>query len=369
MKLYFPKKVAHEELKTSAGAEWECHVPGSYDFSFESLDDQPLPVGLWHLIVQVHQSRNCLGIGRMEEVERLASFAGRRPNRRTIGGSFPIRIAIFVIPPHATGWVRVNWKIDAVGPHILKVELWSHDPEGATPRIELNTPIMVVNPAIIEEKTKNAGVLTAEQHEATPAEFICWSATRTSLAVKAAEGSDPFLILGKPIPLTSDERKQLEERLKVRALCGYRLLVTVRDRLDDGRPIELGPFRRNIYLQVDDEKKPLVDDGTEPLKVTLIGRVKGDLAVLAPDGQDQIEMGNKGYFDAPFGDVKEATLETTNLDLNLVLDKEKTAGFLKVDLREPKVVSGVKTWGLRVEVPGKKMAGVVPPRGQPGIPR
>ncbi|HEY1861933.1 MAG TPA: hypothetical protein VGG61_16345 [Gemmataceae bacterium] len=364
VKLYFPKKVAHEELKTSAGAEWECHVPGSYDFSIESLDDQPLPVGLWYSSCKCTKVEIALASDEWKKWND-SLFRWARPEPARDWRLLSDKSAIVVIPPHATGWVRVNWKIDAPGPHMLKVQLWTHDPESATPRIELIMPVQVVFPAILEELTKSAGVLTAEQGEATPAEFICWSATRSSLNVKAAEGSDPFLILGKPIPLTFDERKQLEERLKVRALCAYRLLVTVRDRLEDGRPIELGPFRRHVYLQIDDEKKPFVDDGTEPLKVTLTGRVKGDLAVLAPDGQDQIEMGNKGYFDAPFGDVKEATLETTNLDMSLVLDKNKTASFLKVDLKEPKVVGGVKTWGLRVEVPGKKVAGVFPREDNP----
>ena len=117
-------------------------------------------------------------------------------------------------------------------------------------------------------------------------------------------------------------------------------------------------FRRTAFLQIDDEKMALPDDDNGPLKIAVTGRVKGDVAVYASEGPDQIEMGNKGYFDAKMGDTKEAHLETRNLHLDLAF--EKASSFLKVRLDDPKTANGVKTWIIRVEVPGKKVAGEFP---------
>jgi hypothetical protein len=363
-KLYFPQKIGHAELKSTAGAEWEYRVPGHFDFWFESIDDAPIPLGL------ASQSCKCTKVEialASDEWKKWSDSTYRwllpEPDRNW--QALPVDDPGVVVPPHAQGWVRINWKMESVGPHMLKVQVWANGKESPTPRIELNVPVLAVAPAMMEEKTKDIGVLTTDQRETNPVEFICWSATRPDFAVTPVEGNDPFLVLTMPVALTYEERKRMSERIKSRVLCAYRIQVVVRDRLEDGRPIELGPFQRKAVLQIVGEKLPLLDDDKEPLKLILTGRVKGTVIVLAPEGPDQIEMGNKGYFDANFGDVKEATVESRNTDLTLALDKERTASFLKVDVREPKIVAGVKTWSVRVEVPGKKAAGEFPREDNP----
>jgi len=362
IKLYFPQTTARAEQKTPAGAECEYRVPGSHEFWFENIHDEPITVGLFFQTCKCTKVEIALASDEWNKWnDSVYRWARREPDRDW--HALLDRNASLSVPPHATGWVRVNWKIDDIGPHVLKVQIWSHAPDSGTPPIELITPVLVVPPATVDEHVKSVGILTAEQGESIPAEFLCWSATRTFFNVKPGEGTDPFLVLAKPIPLTSDERKRVADALGSRVLCGYRIRVTVRDRLEDGRPIELGPFRRAAILQIDEEKVPLLDDERGPLKISVTGRVKGDVAVYTSEGPDQIEMGNKGYFDAKFGDVKEATLETRNPDLSLAF--EKAPSFLKVNLNEPKIVSGVKTWRIRVDVPGGKVAGEFPREDNP----
>jgi hypothetical protein len=366
VKLYFPQKLAHAELKTTAGAEWESHKPGHFDFWFESIDDEPIPLGLASQTCKCTKVEIALASDKWKKWNDSV-FRWTRPEPTRDWQTLPDKSPGVVIPPRASGWVRINWKVDGTGANMLKVQLWAHAPDNPAPRIELNTPVLVVPPAMMEERTKSIGALTAEQHETNPVEFVCWSATRADFVVKPVEGSDPFLVLSKPIPLTYEERKRMGERINARVLCAYRILVSVRDRLEDGRPIELGPFRRVAFLRIDGDTQPLLDDDKDPLRLMLTGRVKGDVVVLAPEGPDQIEMGDKGYFNAPFGDVKEATIESRNLGLKLTLDKERTAGFLRVDVRENEVVpgTGIKTWTIRVEVPPNRAAGEFPREDNP----
>jgi len=209
--------------------------------------------------------------------------------------------------------------------------------------------LIFVPPVGVEPRSVDVGVISAERPQTVQKWVAAMSPTREVFTMAVAKESDPFVKCGDPVKLSEQDCRVAMAAQRLRVKSGYGVPITVHERLEGGRQLDLGPFQLKVFFKT--------DVAEEPLELTVKGVVEGEVTVLSPEGR--IQMGEKGYFDAAYGDVKETVLESRNTDLNLELDK--VPSFLKVELsKEPKITGGIKTWSLRVEVPKRAVAGEFP---------
>jgi hypothetical protein len=356
--------------------QWEYDLPGHRDFWFKNTGAETAQVGL----IKVSCSRCVSALIALEPSmwaayrDRVAAAAASLALGRTdVGADWLGGISAtqawatassepdvaweplpeqggFSVPAGASGWVRVAWKADKKGPQLLTAAVWAEANGANIPATTLEVPVNFVLPVQVYPPERDIGTLLSGGPRPTPAEVVCYSHTRDAFTFKVSAQSDPFLAIERVKPLTQTEREEIAKHTGERIASGYHVLVTMRDRLDGGRMPDLGPFRRDLFIETSVFE--------EPLKFTVKGTVKGEVTVYTPDGPDRILMGNKGQFKGVFDTTKEATLETTRLDLDLRLVHKPH--FLEVELDEPQVTAGVKTWRIRVTVPKKKVRGAFP---------
>jgi hypothetical protein len=365
--LFFPRTTSLANEKDPTGAEWESGVPGHYDFWFQNPNDETVTVGLsykkctcskveialesnewrtWVAKLSLYLMLRTQGSFDLVGPALTSSYEWALPEPKRDWHALVEKDSGFEVPAGATGWVRIDWESKKTGPDQLPVELWTHAKDSGAPLTRLVVMLVFVPPVGVEPRTIDVGVISSGRPQVAWKGFACMSPTREVFTVEVAKESDPFVEFDKPIKLSEQNCRDVTMVQRLRVKSGYRIPIRVREHLDDGRQLDLGPFQLKVYMKA--------DVAEEPLEVTIKGVVEGEVTVLAPEGRIQM-----GIFDAAFGDVKETTLESGNLVLSLEIDK--VPSFLKVELsKEPKITGGVKTWGLRVEVPRRAVAGEFP---------
>jgi hypothetical protein len=364
--LFFPRTTSLVDEKDPTGAEWETGVPGHYDFWFQNPNDVPITVGLsykkctcskveialesdewktWEAKLSLYLMLKTQGSLDLLGPALTGGYDWALPEPERDWKMLVEKDSGFEVHAGATGWVRIDWSSKKIGPDQLPVELWSHSKDSGAPLTRLAVLLVFVPPAGVEPRMLDVGVISAER-DPTQKWVACMSPTRESFTIAVAKESDPFVDCGTPLRLSEKDCRVATAAQHLRVKSGYRVPVTVHERLADGRQLDLGPFQLKVFFKT--------DVAEEPLEFTIKGVVEGEVTVLSPEGRIQM-----GIFDAAFGEVKETVLESRNLDLNLEFDKAPS--FLKVELsKEPKITGGVKTWGLRVEVPKRAVAGEFP---------
>jgi hypothetical protein len=273
------------------------------------------------------------------------------------------------VPPKRTGWVRLTWRSESEGAQMLWSELWFGSPDSdktasLTAAVRNYKPLRVrpsLSLGVMREDAIGAGVT---------GHIICWSSTRTSLNLEAKDGRghddpyrDPFVV-GKPIPLTSQELRNLEKANAEtrdftwmgRVLCAYRIPVTVLAVSKDGKtPFDLGPFRRNVLLSC-----PGVTE--EPTQVAVTGMVRGIVEVGADSDSAEIKFGE---FPRRKGKSESTSIQSEVAGLSLEVDPRRTSSFLKATLSPPDRSSRRQEWRLTVQVLPEKAFGVFPRREDP----
>lgn len=257
------------------------------------------------------------------------------------------------VPGGAHGLVRLSWEAKKVGEDNLKAILQT-EAEGKSPgSATLVLGINVLAPVVVHPQ--QATLLDLNPYSEQQVEFVCWSATRGSFRLQAKEEEGNPCFTCTCIPLEGEERRNMEKVLSQKTpmnlLAGYRVVVHVKERLDDSHQLDLGPFARNIVFKTDQED-------VELRPVSVAGMVRGDVRVTYPRG-DRITL-------PPFPKSRGITIQCK-------LETDKGINQIKVDkipdfvsLEEPKVIdegrdAELKEWGMTFRVkPDSIMLGPFP---------
>jgi hypothetical protein len=264
------------------------------------------------------------------------------------------------VPAESFGRIRLRWKREQPGPETLLVKLWTDQADNDSANLSLR--VMILDP-LQTRPTWEVGNVLARDLPTKDIEILCWSGTRTSIKLKADRGSshqpassDPFVV-GEPIPMTEEQKTKLAQAAGMRrVLCGYRIPITLRAVSEDGTmPFELGPFRRWVVFTGSEE------DGIEPVKTAVTGRVEGEVTVGNPSDIGVISF---GVFEGQKGAKRTVVLQSSVPGLEMKLDPDhKVPDYLKVDKFSDKAEvgpGGSRTWKLQVEVVPGRAHGVFP---------
>ena len=130
-------------------------------------------------------------------------------------------------------------------------------------------------------------------------------------------------------------------------VAGYRVTISMRERLDEKRRLDEEPFEHRVDLVPLDGKKKLA-----PLHVNLRGTVRGDIVVHAPRSSIELEP-----FPARRGTHREVTLSTQQPDLDLKVDSHPP--FMKVALTK-ETTGTAPSWKLHLKIGSDQVAGSFP---------
>ena len=328
-------------------AEFEVHTKDHYDFRFDTKGNAPVDLSLKYkncscarpyvtLLTPEEASRvnGCLPaavvlngaggfpglVGCVPTVKGWLQFLDAPDRWQELDDRTGKTVTIPAAP--TTGLVRVSWEGRREGREGLVADLWvQQKPKGRVVK-RLRVPLNFVPAIQVADGLVAVPDLTAGGQERKVA-FNCWSATRPSFPLKVREesGSPCFACEAKPLnaaeweklaienrdrsvgdwpkPSTSpEEREKLTKELTGRVLFGYRVTVTVHERQGE-QQLDLGPFRRRIYLQAGPADK-------EKAVVMLEGMVRGEVTFLNPDDKDRIDL---GYFRRPAAPARRCRCE------------------------------------------------------------
>jgi hypothetical protein len=260
------------------------------------------------------------------------------------------------VPPGAAGWVRMNWDGTQPGHQLLQAMLWMQAGAGVQPHtLALEVPIYFDQPYRLTLADKptvsdaDVGVMGLRGQRQTTVRYLCWSATRDDFTVTPLPPSEACFSWGQPVKLEVDELKDLEARHKIRPLAGYEILLTVRERVEEGA-LDLGPFERPVRVKIN-------PSGAE-LTATVRGTVRGEVGVVSGEVTDRIVF-------EPFTAGEEArktvVLESRARDLSLKVDDERTSSFLKgTKLKAPARDETGTRWELEVRIAPNAVVGKFP---------
>ncbi len=275
------------------------------------------------------------------------------------------------IPPGAVGCVRLHWNADRPEPRRLTVYLWTDRPQTEV-KTQLEAGLLILPPAmvavrpplVVRDDEIGVGALgPRDLPRSWP--VYCGSGTRLELSVEAKvehdgrpEAADPFVV-GPVERLSAVECRELEKQGSIpRLLCGYRVMVTLREAAPDGTPLERGRFRRAVRLTC--------PDAGLSQRVSLEGAVLGDVVVGTRADGGTVQMGS---FPAAEGAAAMVPLQSDVTGLELEVDAARTPAFLDVPpLKEPEVTpSGHRTWKLVVRVRPNGVLGKFPSDDNPAL--
>jgi hypothetical protein len=169
-------------------------------------------------------------------------------------------------------------------------------------------------------------------------------------------------VVGKPVLLNAAEKAKLEKQeseLPGSLRCAWRVPVTLRAVSADGHtPFELGQFQRWVVLSSPDE-------GIEPMRVLVSGRVVGDVTAAGDDDAGRVIFGNFKHKDGTAW--RRVLLESDAPGMELKLEKDRMPKYLEVRLRPPEASAsgGHQTWRLEVKVKPNAARGPFPRQEDP----
>ncbi|MGL4549786.1 MAG: hypothetical protein ACRC33_01255, partial [Gemmataceae bacterium] len=257
------------------------------------------------------------------------------------------------VPPGAAGWVRMGWHANAAGPLRLEATLWMEDPNlGKRATLEIGTfahePFRVrpaLNFGTVREADLAAGGVKSE--------VVVWSATRADFRLAVSPGSvrtdpksDP-LEIGTPVPLTPEERREMErgtgEQVPGGVRSGWKVPLMLKAVAADGKtPLDIGPFRRTLVVSSADVPE------VEPKQISLSGRVRGVVEIGSDGEGGDVAFGS---FPRKGGRTDSVTLTSEVSGLELTVDAARTSKFLTATIEPPQSVGGTRRiWRLKLTV-------------------
>lgn len=238
----------------------------------------------------------------------------------------------FLIPAKAVGWVRIGWKADKSGDERFTADLWLYEPDSGL-GFPLEIPVSFIEALRVrwEEDQDKIDKIDPYVDRLSPgdqreAKVLIWSCTRDKFTVEPAPTRpDPCVTSGPPTPLTAEELDRLTQVQGRKALSGYRVVITVRERVGD-QQLDLGPFRREVVWKSNAVK--------DPFRVHVQGIVLGEVTAFVAGKPDdpRLDMGAVNP-DRPL--QHKIRFETENPQVELTLD-DRTTDFLKVEMLDGK---------------------------------
>jgi hypothetical protein len=334
----------------------EVGTDGSYDFWFDNKNDAPVEV----FVTEVSCGR-CVNVkmGLAPEDVRLTDpekppqpgpdvgWTNLEPEagKRDAHG--------FTVPPKASGWLRLGWKVEEVSGKVLFAIIRTTSPAGSAPTVKLECAGNFVDPVRVLPEPKELAVDTMSAGDDQPrtASFTVYSSTRKHFDLTPERSEDPFVTFGELEALTEKECADLAQQTRREVLCGYKVPVAVRERLADGKEVrehDLGPFRTTVALKT--------DVMSEKVGLTVTGLVKGKVTVLSEGVKDRIALGS---YPQSSGTTKTVTVEAP-AGVNVTLDS--WPDFMTAELLPESQPEGpprkTRTWNLKVTVkPGVTFPG------------
>jgi hypothetical protein len=281
------------------------------------------------------------------------------------------------VPAKARGLVRVAWKSRKSEGNQLRlgIDLWTRpeDQPHLRKALRLETPSVVVGPALFTNATLSAGTLAA--WGSSQRQVYIWSATRPQLQFEILNNNP--LIVWKAVPLSSDECRLLERAVRgkekkagdmapparpkendpfdippgmqynTRVRCAQRLTVTVYEQ-KGGRQLEQGPFQETLSIRLDGQ---LLSGAP-----TVFGRVQGEVNIPETNEQGKVALGS---FPARLG-FKKTIRMWTDRATGLSLVKHYPGLRVKLDENPKESTPTQKNWELRIEIVPGSQSGPLP---------
>jgi hypothetical protein len=241
----------------------------------------------------------------------------------------------------------LEWEGRKVGQERIAASVWVQ-PVGQTQRwyTNLEMPLEFVTPITTMPVQATLDLGPGDRKTAS---FWCWSTTRAGFHLAAREETGSPCFSCECVPLVEKELETASQKIKGQKshsiLCGYRVVVSVAERLDNGPQLELGEYNRKIILTSDDSE---FAPGSHELAVSVKGRVQGEVSIGVPADQSKV---NLGIYPVTRGTNVLVPIETLKPGLKLK-KVEQTPTYLDVELTQ----SGMSLEGVRY-----KMKVVVPP--------
>lgn len=387
--LTFPIKVFPQEGEPPLVTEVQQH--GHQDFWFVNESGQNLEVGLnskgctcseveialapesWRAYGDCMSSTQALQLPlrRLEGLTMLAALNAREHRFPELAGTNASSLLLtkenaFLVPAGALGRVRLSWQQPQARTLNTFADLWIGQRGGAV-NARIDARVLVSDPVVIAVREVTLPSVSIRELEYLEKEktgqrgwIICGSLTRQHVQAQAEllrDGikpeADPFEV-GAPLPLDKADLSKLAKEFGDKMptiLAGLKFPVTLKAHAKDGTPAQWGHFLRNV--------KMTSEEGAEPVVVPVTGRVLGDVSIgEAGKVRGTLDL---GPFPRKRGTNGTVILQTDEKQLQLELDKTRSADYFKATLSEPEeTAAGHRLWKLRVEVPPGAAQGEFP---------
>jgi hypothetical protein len=370
-KLEFPQTAANDSFLVEMSPE-----TGSYDFWFKNPHDKPIEVALESksckcasvklttlTTSEEQEYRNApryaaaqvlaaaanplAGIGTTAAITQRHGFCLPGERWQALGDADPDK-ALPVVPPHATGFLRVGWDGKAHGNQRLKAAIFMNakgEDSRSSAILEVAvqfSPALNVSPASVDLNTP------IREGKSASGSFYCWSLTRAGFHLDAhAKDNDPCFEC-ETIAIDPEDVQHLAGKDAPPIRTAYRVKVTVHSNRG-GRSLDLGPFAHDVEVHSDSQAQ-------FSSVVRVSGAIEGNIRVASESGRDLINLED---FKSAKGVSKDVTLEADN-DVSLTLES-KAPSYLGVKLNEaPRGANGKKQWLLKVTIPADRADGKMP---------
>ncbi len=262
----------------------EAYTAGHHDFHFVSKAEKPTQVGVnW-------RACRCASVAIALAPEEWKDLPATELSKRTEDSKLQwVKLEEnsdtgFTIPPHAQGWIRLNWNADKSGDERFSVDMWLEQPRSSR-GFELNIPVRFIRPVQVawekdgyDRSEAEIGVIAKNAQRTIP--FVLWSTTRKQFTLAPAPAKkDPCLTFGAPIPLKPEELEKLSRENR-KALCGYRVEIHLVERTADAL-LDLGALDRSVAWKSNVSDRLIVASirGRVDGEVTLVGSEAGSFSV------------------------------------------------------------------------------------------
>jgi hypothetical protein len=382
--LFFPVKIMTWDPITTG--QFELRAPGHQDFVFSNKNQIPVELGLVNQSCKCSEIEACaLTAEEMKrfQVDAVANAAATIASATGVlgylaqaikdGDATPDLQAVrlkwqtlepqnvphvpkptgnsVVVPPGGGGLVRFDWdgKKTKEGQERLTIDLYTQPKQGKVARdyIRLELPL-TFTPALraMPEKLE-LGELGPR--ETKTVEFVCWSATRAGFQFGAQVLPADPCVTCEWAPINPDECLKVADQYQSRVLAAYRVRITVRERTEQGRQLDIGPFGRRVALTS--------DVGDDEANIPLIGMVVGEFIVGSDEDKGKVQLES---FNARTGTSKEiiilARQSGAELQSGNATVEPSSLDYVKASLKS----DGLGRWRLLVKVRDNCPAGRFP---------
>ena len=267
-----------------------------------------------------------------------------------------------MVPPQTVGGIQLHWNKTKPQPKETFAAALATEMNGqAGTEIRLEVEVHFVDPVRIAlegdlkkpliNNELEVGIL-GPNNVVGPVNLVFWSTTRPEFNLTLEdESKDPCVTWGQPVKMDAAACKELGERDGVSVLIAYKVPVTVRERAENGKQLDMGPFRRTAAVNS--------DAMAERTTLRVAGGVRGEVVIGGPEDRDQVSF---GAVESSGQRSRTITLASGVPGLKLELDPDtKLPDYLKGKIEEdPEAGMLGKSWTLTVTLQTDKVHGPLP---------